>query len=157
MATLYTAFATAQQRDRTNKARLPAPLGKRLNVIQIPYVLVGTEDDSEPHTLVLGYLPAGIIPIPALSSVVCSADPGSALTIDIGSEENPDGWADGMVMDGGSVVQCLTPAIPAYMVKTELAPDAGYSDVAITCTIETSTTLTAGVIIYFVLAYEQPE
>ena len=157
MATLYTTFATAQKRDRVNTARLPAPLGKNLRVIQIPYTLVGDEDDAEPHTLVLGYLPAGIIPIPAMSSVTCSADPGSALTIDLGSEDDPDGWADGMVLDSGGQVLCTTPAIPAYMAKTELAADDGYSDVAITCTIVTSTTLTAAVILYFTLAYEQPE
>lgn len=156
MATLYTDTATAQLRTRANTSRLPAPVSKQTVFLKVPYTLVGTEDDNEPHTLVLCYLPAGIIPRPDLSNVTCSADPGTALTIDIGSEDNADGWADGMVLDSGGQVACNAPAIPAYMALTELDADDGYRDVAITCTIETSTTLTAAVILYFNLAYDLP-
>lgn len=161
--TNYTALYTGQtgidltHSSRSNQPRLPAPVSKKLEFMRIPYTLLGTEDDDDPTSYIyLCELPPGSIPRPEYSNVVCSADPGTALTIDIGTAADPDGWADGMVLDAGSVVQCLAPAIPAYMVKTELAADTGQKNVAVYATLQTATTLTAAVILYFCLAYELP-
>lgn len=41
-------------------------------------------------------LPAGLVPVPALSYVAVETNPGTTLTLDIGTAEDPDAYADGI-------------------------------------------------------------
>lgn len=153
MAERTTTFWDAQVSTRTNQARLPAKTSRGVNFTKIAYTLV-TADETETDTIALMALPPGAIPRPELSSVLMSADPGSALTIDIGTAENADGWADGMVLDAGLQVWCCAPVFPAFGARTELAADSGQKYVKVFATIATGTTLTTTTILYFILAWE---
>lgn len=147
-----------QEYARTNPTRLQAGNVVSSDVVytRIPYTLAGTEAAAD--TINLCLLPAGAIPLPELSSVVLSGDPGTTLTLDIGTSANPDGWADGMVLSAGGQVLATAPVVPAYMVATELAEDtATPGNVKVYATVASADTLTASTILYFILAYKLPK
>jgi hypothetical protein len=153
MAERTTTVYDAQVDTRVNTARLPATQGRIVKFTRIAYSLVAG-DETEADTIAICTLPPGAIPRPELSKVACSADPGTALVIDIGTAEDADGWADGMTLSSGGVVECCAPVVPAWMVRTELAADSGKKYTKVYATIATGTTLTVGVILYFILAWE---
>eukprot|EP01031_Cornospumella_fuschlensis_P042678 gene42678-52146_t len=92
----------------------------------------------------LCFLPAGARVIPGLSFVQLSGDPGTALTIDIGTAADPDGFADGMALSsGGSVFfsntgVALQATTPARLTARTLV----YATVASTDTLSGNRTLT---------------
>jgi hypothetical protein len=157
MATFTTSHFDAQNEARANPSRLAAAnVGSGdVEFAVIPYTLVGTEEESTADTIRLGLLPAGAIPVPQLSSVTCSAAPGAALVVDIGTADNTDGWADGIVLTAGGKVQCASATMPAWLAPTPLVADAGSGNAAVYVTVATATTLTPGVTLYFTLAFKR--
>lgn len=119
----------------------------------IPYTLATTETAND--TINLCILPAGAIPVPALSSVVCSGDPGTTLTLDIGTAQDPDGWADGMTLSSGGQVACTNTAVPAFATtNTQLTADTGSGSAVVYATVASANSLSA-VTLFFVLAYKR--
>ena len=57
-------------------------------------------------------LPPGATVVPALSSVTCSADPGTTLTLDVGDAENGDRFADGIVLSAGGQIAFTSGTMP---------------------------------------------
>jgi hypothetical protein len=153
MAERTTTLWDAQVSTRTDQARLPARTSRPVNFTKVPYTLTAN-DETESDTIAIMALPPGAIPRPEYSNVTCSADVGTALTIDIGTAENTDGWADGIVLDSGGKVECTSGTMPAWLARTELAADSGQEYVKVYATIMTGTTLTTTTILYFNLAWE---
>jgi hypothetical protein len=158
MAEFNTAAFNAQKSDRTNTSRLLTQniVSGDVEFALIPYTLAGTETAND--TINLAILPADAIPLPHLSSVTCSADPGTTLTLDIGNADNPDGWADGIVLSAGGQVACTNTAIPAWVAATPLVADSGFANAGsakIYATVASANTLTASVVLYFLLAYKR--
>ena len=147
-----------QEYTRTNPTRLQAGNVVSSDVVytRIPYTLAGSESAGD--TINLCLLPAGAIPLPELSSIVCSGDPGTTLTVDIGTSADADGWCDGAVLSSGGQVTCTSAVVPAYMVAGELAEDtATPGNVKVVVTVASANTLTASTILYFILAYKLPK
>jgi hypothetical protein len=63
--------------------------------------------------LELGNLPPGARVLPQHSFMTCHADPGTTLTVDVGTAANTDAYADGSVLSSGGIVNFATAAIPA--------------------------------------------
>jgi hypothetical protein len=157
MAEFNSTVYTAQKATRANPSRLATQnsASGTIQVAKIPYTLAATEVAND--TINLCVLPAGAIPLPELSSVVCSADPGTTLTLDIGNADNPDGWADGIVLSAGGQVACTNTAIPAWVADTPIVTDSGFAtagSAVIYATVASANTLTASVVLYFNLAYK---
>lgn len=119
----------------------------------IPYALAGTEVANDIINLCL--LPKDVRPVPSLSHVMCSADPGTTLTLDIGTTADNDGWADGIVLSNGGKVECVSGTVPAWIAPTSLVPDSGSGNATIYATVASAAALTADVVLYFVLAYKR--
>lgn len=157
MATFTTATYTAQDPARANPSRL---LDKNIasgdvEFAIIPYVLAGTEAANDVIDLCI--LPAGVIPIPQLSKCTCDTDPGTALTLKVGTAASSTGWAAAVAMTvPGDVAFCVAGATqPVWLPATPLAPDVGSGNAVVFATITTATALTAGAIVYFLLAYKK--
>lgn len=122
----------------------------------IPYTLAGTEAANDLINLCL--LPAGIIPIPGLSSMVQGATVGTALTLDIGTAANDDGWGDavaGLTTDGKVEFTAAAHTPPAWNTATQLVADTGSGNALVYATVKTATSLTAGTVLTFILAYKR--
>lgn len=155
MAEFNTAVYTAMAEDRANGARLADPniMSGDVEFAHIPYTLAGTEAAND--TINLFLLPADAIPLPSLSSVTCSADPGTTLTLDIGSAENPDGFADGITLSSGGQVWFNSGTIPAWIAQTPAVEDTGSGNAKIYATVASAATLTASVVLYFTIAWKR--
>lgn len=158
MATFETSVYAASKPDRSNPSRLAPPNNASGNVeyVRCKYTLLGTEAANDIINLCI--LPVDAIPVPGLSFVF-SADPGTTLTMDIGTADNPDGWADGLVLSAGGKIDCLSgssPA-PAWVEPTPLVADTGTlnknGSAVVYATVASANTLTASVVLYFTLAY----
>lgn len=158
MATFDTAVYTAQKPTRTNPSRLAAQnsASGEVEFAPIAYTLVGTETASDIINLCI--LPQDAIPVPQLSSVTC-ADPGTTLTLDIGTADNADGWADGIALSAGGQVAATSGTLPAWVTPTPLVADTGSFQTAgsavVYATVASANTLTAGVVLHFLLAYRR--
>jgi hypothetical protein len=154
MATFNTTLYVAQDEDRVNPARLPAPnqAGGAVQLAVVPYALVGTEAAADKINLCV--LPAGAIPIPGLSFVDCQATTsgeGAAFTVDIGYASNPDALADGIALtSGGHVLFTGTPMPADALVPAGL----GTSDTSLVATVASATGLTAAAKVVFHIAYK---
>jgi hypothetical protein len=155
MPTFHTTHYNQQKADRANPARLaPSNVSSGdIEIAVIAYTLLGTEAAND--ILNLCVLPQGCIPVPSLSSVVCSADPGTTLTLDIGTTADADGWADGIVLSSGGKVECASATMPAWLAKTPLVPDTGSGNAVIRATVASAASLTAEVVLHFTLAYKR--
>lgn len=160
MATFNTALYTAQKSSRVNTSRLNAPnvASGQVEFAVIPYTLTASEAAND--VINLGVLPAGVIPLPQLSSVTCSADPGTTLTLDIGTAADTDGWADGIVLSSGGQVAATSATMPAWIAPTAITADsdttnAGVGNAVVYATVASASTLTADVVLYFTLAYKR--
>src|SRR5205085_1442778 len=110
--TIYqTTLHAAQDADRLNPARLPAPnqAGGAVQLAVVPYALDG--DEAADDKIQLCVLPAGAIPIPGLS-FVDAEDPGTTLTADIGYASDPDALADGITLSSGGQVAFTSGTMP---------------------------------------------
>lgn len=156
MAIFNTTLYAAQDRDRLNPARLPAPnqAGGGVQCAVVPYALDG--DEAANDTINLCTLPAGAIPIPGLSFVdaeIPASGDGAALTADVGYASNPDALADGIALTSGGHVPFTSGTMPADV----LAPSAlGASDTTLVAKVVSATGLTEGKKLVFHIAYKIP-
>lgn len=159
MPTFTTAHYDAQSPTRSNLSR-NAPANTTSNDVQfavIPYVLTSGTDEAAADIIQLCILPAGAVPVPALSSITCDIDPGTAFTVDVGTAADVDGWGDGVALtDKGKIEFCATAhTAPAWLVNTPLVADSGSGNAVVYATVMTATAPVAGAILYFTLAYKR--
>ena len=148
----------AQNESRANPARFLDPniASGELEFTRVPYTLVNGDLPAAGGIINLCLLPAGAIPVPQLSSVTCSADPGTTLTLNIGAGAVPAGWASGIVLDNGGQVACVGTTVPAWAATdTPITADAGSGNALIYATVATASTLTQGVTLMFMLAFKR--
>lgn len=156
MPTFETPTYAASKPDRANPSRLALPNNASGNVeyVRAKYTLLGTEAAADIINLCI--LPVDAIPLPQLSSVY-STDPGTTLTLDIGTADNPDGWADGITLSAGGLINATSGTAPAWLEPTPLIADTGALNKAgsavVYATVASANTLTAAVVLYFCLAY----
>jgi hypothetical protein len=144
MPTTKSTHYTAQEAAELDSSKLVSPSGS-LEFRQIVYPLVGTEAAND--IIKLARLPIGTTIIPALCSVLCE-DPGTTLTLDIGTAEDTDGLADGIVLSAGGLVNFCSGTVPAFgLTKTPIASR------DIQAVVASANTLTAGAKLVFNLAY----
>lgn len=157
-----TTFTTAQydleKTSRANTSRLATSnvTSGKVEMAVIPYVLTSGTDEAANDLIQLCILPAGAVPLPGESYIVCDADPGTAFTVDVGTADNTDGWGDGVALTAAGRVDFCASAHtqPAWLAKTPLVADTGSGNAIVYATVMTSTAPTAGVILYFHLAYK---
>jgi hypothetical protein len=157
--TFTTTLYDAQKADRANPSRLAAPnlASGTVEFAVARYTLTAGTDEAAADLINLCVLPAGAIPIPHLSKVVCDADPGTAFTIDVGTADNPDGWGDAIALTTAGIIEFVAAAhtMPAWLAPTPIVPDAASGNAIVYATVVTSTAPVAGVNIDFVLAYKR--
>jgi hypothetical protein len=157
MPTFESAQYALQKPTRTNTSRnAPANLvSSDIEFAIIPHVLT---TEAAADIINLCVLPAGSIPVPELSKMVCMTDPGTAFTVKVGTAADDDGWAtsiaatvagpvDFMIASGTSPAWAITP--------TPLAADTNSGNAAVFATVVTATAITATTVINFVLAYKR--
>lgn len=159
MPTFTTSHFDAQVSTRVNTSR-NAPASRSDGEIQfavIPYTLTSGTDEAAADLIKLCILPAGVIPVPSLSSITADADPGTAFTVDVGTAENTDGWGDGVALTTAGKVEFCAAAhtAPAWLAETKIAADTGSGNAVVYATVVTSTAPVAGVTLYFTLAYKR--
>jgi hypothetical protein len=156
-------YAIAQTGDSvTNPPDLDATLGNRvvdglqtmggLAMIERVYRLLGSEVVGEFIRICRNPVRAKLVPH---LSAVCCDNPGTTLTLDIGDAENPDRYADAIVLSAGgtvllSSVSCLQTVDP---IVTSDDPDDDQGD-WIYATVNTANTLTAGADLRFKLVFQ---
>jgi hypothetical protein len=160
MPTYSTQFYQSQDPARANTARLGTPnVGSGdVEFAVIPYTLIGpTLGEVAGDILNLGLLPVGCIPLPALSKVTCSADPGTGLVIDVGTPVDPDGWMDGITLSNGGQVEATSGTMPLWIAQTPLTAELGNNtgNVLVFATVVSASALVAGVVLHFTLAYKR--
>ncbi len=157
MPTFNTAQYDLQKPDRANTSRFAPPnvSSGEVEWAVIPYTLAGTEAADDIINLCI--LPADVIPLPGLSRLICATDPGTALTVDVGTAENVDGWGDGVAATtAGPVEFCAAAhANPAWLDATPLVADSNSGNAVVFATVKTATSLTASTKVYFHLAYKR--
>jgi hypothetical protein len=100
--TLFTNQTTALLDGSERPTRSPASLtGGTLKCLLATYTTTGAEATSD--TFSLCYLPKGAVVSRGDSYVSC-VDPGTTLTLDIGTSANADVYADGIVLSTGGTV-----------------------------------------------------
>lgn len=114
---------------------------------------------ADADTFAICDLPPGAVPIPQLSSVACSADPGTTLLLDVGysdateggSTTDADGLADGITLSSGGLVNFCSGTMPAAVAT----PVRTTRKTRVTAVVPTSgaSTVTAGVKLVFTIAY----
>lgn len=156
MAILNTGTYNDQKAARANTSRQAAEnvVDGNVQYAVIPYTLTASEATGDVINLCV--LPEGAIPIPQLSKVTCSADPGTTLTLNIGNTQAADGWAKAITLSSGGDIWATSGTMPAFAAPTRLVRDSSLADgtTVIYATVATAATLTAGVVLYFVLAYK---
>ena len=154
MATFETTQFAAQDPTRENTSRNAAAnvSSGRVEYATIQYTLDGTEAAAD--VIKQCVWAPGIIPLPALSSVTC-ADPGTTLTLDVGSAANADGYADGITLSNGGQVAFTSGTVPEWITPTALVADTGKGYTVIYATVASAATLTASVVLTFTLAYKR--
>ncbi len=157
--TYNTTLYTSQQTPRAAGARALAAntATGTLSTAHCSYTLLGTEAAGD--TINLAILPAGATPVPGLSKVALSGDPGATLVLDIGTAQDLDGWADGIVLSNGGTVffdSGTSPVAAWVTTPTPLVPDTNSANAVVTATIPASgaSSLTASTVLYFTLAYK---
>lgn len=150
--TFETAFYATQAESRANTSRLAAPNGAsgEIQVAVVEYTTAGSEAATDKINLCV--LPAGAVPLPHLSSIMC-ADPGTTLTIDVGTAANADGWFDGIDVKAGGIFTPAAGTLPAWIAPTAITADTGSTNAVVYATLAAAETVTANVKIYFALAY----
>jgi len=128
MAIHKTVHYTQQETATGNMAKqVTAPSGT-LEFRAVTYTMKNTEAVNE--LIYIGKLPVGATVVPTLCSVVC-ADPGTTLTLDIGTAEDPDLLADGIVLSAGGRVEFTSGTMPeGALTPTKIASTDVYATVA---------------------------
>lgn len=143
---LYTSQVTAGS-DASERPNRTGTTGGTVKVLRATYTTTGSEAGNDTFNLVR--LPKGASILRDLSSVTC-IDPGTTLTLDIGTSANADLYADGIVLSsGGSVSWGSTVAGTAG----DLAPSVTTDNTTVIVTIASANTVSASVVLYFDIAY----
>lgn len=100
--------------------------------------------------LAANQLPVGAIPLPELSWVYPVTDPGTDLTIDVGTASNPDRMADALVLTAAATKKSFDQSGTAPLDIT--APAAITTQEAVIATVKVSDTV-AETVIEFGIAY----
>lgn len=155
MASFDTTHYAKQKPTRANTSRNATEnvADGQVEFAVIPYTIAGTEATND--TINLCVLPAGVIPVPQLSKINHSADPGTTLVVDVGTAADADGWIDGVTCSAGGQVEAGSGTVPAWLVPTPLVADTGSGNAVVVATLASVSSLTAGVIVYFTLAYKR--
>ncbi len=145
---LYTAQNAARTDGSERPTRSPSSLtGGTLKFLNASYTLLGTEATSD--TLLLAVLPKGALLMRGNSHVTC-LDPGTTLTLSVGVSGNVDQYASGIVMSAGASVSFGSTVAAA---AADLVPAATTDNTDLLVTFANVNTPTAGVILYFSIAY----
>ncbi len=161
MATYETTIYGQQKPSRANPARNAPPnvASGDVQYAVIPYVLHTSPALADADVIKLCVLPADVIPLPHLSSVVCDADPGTSITFDVGTAANDDGWADGLVLTASGKAEFCFSAVspaPAWLAPTPLVADTGSGNAEVFATVKGAPSgVVAGMAVHFVLAYKR--
>jgi len=148
MATFKTTHYAQQETAAGNMAKQVTATSGTLEYRAVTYALAGTEQAND--LIYIGKLPVGAKVVPTLCSVVC-ADPGTTLTLDIGTAEDTDLLADGIVLSAGGRVEFTSGTMPAgALALTKLASEDVYATVA------SAAALTATAKVVFNLVWTTP-
>lgn len=143
---LYTAQATALL-DGSERPNRTGTTGGTVKILRAQYTTTGSEAAND--TFNLCYLPKGASVLRGLSNV-SSVDPGTTLTLDIGTSANADLYADGIVLSSGGTIgwgSALAGTAGDY------APTVTTDNSAVIVTIASAASVTASVVLYFTVAY----
>jgi hypothetical protein len=145
-SSLYTAQAAALL-DGSERPNRTGTTGGTVKVLRGTYTTTG--DEATNDTFNLCYLPKGASPLRGLSSVTC-VDPGTALTLDIGTSANPDIYADGIVLSAGGTISFGSTVAGT---AGDLAPTVTTDNSVVIVKLASADTVTASVVLYFTVAY----
>jgi hypothetical protein len=147
-STLYTAQLAALTDGSERPTRSPASLtGGTLKTLLATYTCTGAEAGAD--TFNLCYLPKGAVVARGASYVSC-VDPGTTLTLDIGTSANGDVYADGIVLSAGGTIS-FGSAVAGT--AGDLAFAATTDNSLVVVTLASAGTVTAGVVLYFTVSY----
>ena len=148
--TLFTNQATALLDGSERPTRSPASLtGGTLKALLATFTTTSTNATGD--TFSLCYLPKDAVVSRGDSYVSC-IDPGTTLTLDIGTSANPDVYADGMVLSSGGTVT-FGSTVVASGDAADLAFVATTDNTPVIVTLASAGTITTGVVLYFTIAY----
>lgn len=100
-------------------------------------------------TIQLVDLPAGAVPVPQLSHVTASADPGTDLELNIGTSDDEDLLADGLVLSSGGQVAFTAGTMPAGAIT----PTRTVANTRVFATVTDADAVNASVKLVFTIAY----
>lgn len=150
MANFNTTLYTGQLGGAGASLNAPAgfPLAKvalgKLRIVEIPYVLAGTEAANDIINLTI--LRPGARVIAALSKVVCQ-DPGTTLTVQIGDASNRSRYSGTIVLDAGGVIELSSVAGTDLYVPTDVTvavpPNSAADQTVVTAKVIAAAALTA--------------
>lgn len=145
---LYTAQVSGAADASERPTRTPANLnGGTLKCLMATYTTTGSEAGND--TFNLCRLPKGAVVSRGNSFVSC-VDPGTTLTLDIGTSSNADVYADGIVLSSGGTI-----GFGSAVAGTagDLAPAVTTDNQTVIVTVASASTVTADVVLYFTVAY----
>ena len=146
--TLFTNQAAALLDGSERPTRSPSSLtGGTLKCLLATFTTTNTNATGD--TFSLCYLPKGAVVSRGDSYVSC-IDPGTGLTLDIGTSANPDVYADGMVLSAGGTV---TFGSAVAGTEGDLAFAATTDNTPVIVTLASVDTITTGRVLYFTIAY----
>jgi hypothetical protein len=145
-SSLFTAQAAALI-DGSERPSRTQNVGGTVKMLRAQYTTTGSEAGND--TFNLCYLPRGASLIRSLSSVT-SIDPGTTLTLDVGTSANPDVYADGIVCSAGGTV-LFGSAVAGT--AGDLVPATVADNSAVIVTLASASSITASVVLYFSIAY----
>jgi hypothetical protein len=145
-SSLFTAQAAALL-DGSERPNRTGTTGGTVKKLRASYTTTGSEAAND--TFNLCYLPKGASLSRAGSAVSC-VDPGTTLTLDVGTSSNADLYADGIVLSSGGTVG-FGSAIAGT--AADLAPTVTTDNSAVIVTIASANTVTASVVLYFEIEY----
>jgi hypothetical protein len=146
--TLFTNQAAALLDGSERPTRSPSSLtGGTLKCLLATFTTTSTNAAND--TFNLCYLPKGAVVARGNSYVSC-VDPGTTLTLDIGTSSNPDVYADGIDLAAGKTVAFGSTLAGA---EADLAFAATTDNTPVIVTIASAGTVTTGVVLYFTIAY----
>lgn len=158
MATKTTALYDAQVASLADLSKRPdgTLYGGRLHIRRAQHVLAGTEAAND--TIRLMQLPKGAVVLPGLSKVIPSGDPGTTLSLDVGTDGDPNAFGDTVVVSAGerAFLDAGTIPVAANAVRSMGDSDLG-DDLTVVATVHAANTLTANVKLDFFIAYMLPE
>ena len=154
MAGPYFGTQATLENDATfgNRVKRGAQTLGALTVFEEDYTLLGTEAATE--IINIHKNRGGLLLVPHLSAVISTANPGTALVFDIGDDDDPDKYADGLICSSAGTFLLSTEATKGVHNTTPVyTTDTGEQGDFVKATFATATSLNA-VKIRFLLVYQ---